>query len=284
MSEQQTTSTNPRIAVIGEAFIDKYWLAEATRLSPEAPIPVAKVYDTLVLAGGAGNVREQLRALGVQPIYIPQAEGQPIKNRLMISNVQLARWDEYDSIKPLRDEAYASLAQKLATCDGIIVSDYGKGFFTPEAITKLAEAAPSQVVWFIDSKRSPFDWTPLGANCFFFPNLKEYRQHREAYQEEWERTILKRGAEGMSFREIKVPSYITTPISVCGAGDTVIAAFAYQYLTSSANGATASMYDCLDFASRAAAVVCNKPYTATASLVETRAVRPSVESSTGSLG
>ena len=42
-----------RILVIGDAMLDKYVWGDASRLSPEAPVPVVRVDRETAVAGGA---------------------------------------------------------------------------------------------------------------------------------------------------------------------------------------------------------------------------------------
>ena len=55
-----------RILVIGDLMLDHYVWGDATRISPEAPVPVVKVERDSFTAGGAANVALNLRALGVR--------------------------------------------------------------------------------------------------------------------------------------------------------------------------------------------------------------------------
>lgn len=85
-----------KIIVVGDSFIDRYWVGSTNRISPEAPIPVVEVEYTRDFPGGAANVRENLRALGEDGLLLfkPASSEQnyPIKNRLISNGVQLARW------------------------------------------------------------------------------------------------------------------------------------------------------------------------------------------------
>ncbi len=55
-----------RIAVIGDLMLDEYLWGHIERISPEAPVPILNVIRHDATLGGAGNVAENLRALGVQ--------------------------------------------------------------------------------------------------------------------------------------------------------------------------------------------------------------------------
>ena len=55
-----------RILVIGDVMLDKYVWGDASRLSPEAPVPVVRVDRETAVAGGAANVAFNLAALGAR--------------------------------------------------------------------------------------------------------------------------------------------------------------------------------------------------------------------------
>src|ERR1700712_138540 len=60
----QATQKQPAILVIGDLMIDHYIWGNATRLSPEAPVPIVNVKSESTTLGGAGNVVQNLVALG----------------------------------------------------------------------------------------------------------------------------------------------------------------------------------------------------------------------------
>jgi len=240
--------------VIGEKFIDRYWVGTATRISPEAPIPVVAVKEVIQSAGGAGNVSANLIALGaIVSEYYPGPE--PIKNRLIANGHQVARWDEDDHCDPLS----FLRPEDLQNRDGIVVSDYGKGAFTGD-IPKLISKWTGSTHLFIDTK-NPTVW-PFRGN-FFFPNMKEWQTHKDFY-DKCSRVIRTESENGMTHLNYgeamwHTPALATDVVSVCGAGDTAIAAFAYAYCKNQ------DIVGAMRFASKACAVVCGKPYTAVAS-------------------
>ena len=247
--------SQPRILVIGEALIDRYWLGTATRLSPEAPVPVVKIEKKFDIVGGATNVARNLDALGAKVEGIYQRSGCPIKNRLLIGNTQVARWDERDSC----EQIYVGL-EKLYGIDGVVLSDYGKGGFrSTETLRESLRNFKGKI--FIDTKQSPSVFGGLEAT--FFPNLKEFQKFQGYYQYlDPKYYVLKKSALGLQFEGYTWPSKARNIVSVSGAGDTVIAAWAFAILTGKPEPWAA------EFAIDAAGVVCAKPFTATATLAE----------------
>lgn len=259
--------SEPRILVIGEKFIDRYYIGTATRLSPEAPIPVVAVSEVIQTAGGAGNVSENLRALGAEVTEIYQQTPYPTKNRLIGNGQQLARWDEHDYTAPFGPYKIRLWAPFFQDKDAIVISDYGKGAFTFENASTVIQLAGKTPV-FIDTKNI-CKWPRSGP--FFFPNMKEWQTEKEEYLEA-EHVIRTESEHGMSYLHYGVVEYMLRAhpgpvVSVCGAGDTAIAAFAYAY------SKYGSWAPAMEFATLACAVAVSKPYTATVSHEEINQIR-----------
>jgi D-beta-D-heptose 7-phosphate kinase/D-beta-D-heptose 1-phosphate adenosyltransferase len=53
-----------RVAVLGDLMLDVYFWGEASRISPEAPVPVVDVKRITRCLGGAGNVMNNIVTLG----------------------------------------------------------------------------------------------------------------------------------------------------------------------------------------------------------------------------
>jgi bifunctional ADP-heptose synthase (sugar kinase/adenylyltransferase) len=242
-----------KILVLGDAFCDRYHLATTSRLSAEAPIPICKIERSFDLPGGALNVRENLRRLGVDGRFlVPSGDvNLPIKNRLVVGDHQLARWDENDFCTPYKRE---DLLVLLEEWDGIIVSDYSKGSITQEVIQILREVS---LPMFVDTKTNPTSW--IGSEAVMFPNLSEYKTFQQSY--EWfGKVLLKRSAEGIALVEygnvvLQRPALASLVRSVNGAGDTAMAAFVVSILGG------ANMDFALEYSMAAAAVSVEHPYT-----------------------
>ena len=48
--------TKKKILVIGDVMLDRYWMGQVNRISPEAPVPILDVNDAVDKPGGAANV------------------------------------------------------------------------------------------------------------------------------------------------------------------------------------------------------------------------------------
>jgi rfaE bifunctional protein kinase chain/domain len=198
---QRARST--RILVIGDLMLDVYLRGAASRISPEAPVPVVKVTEEWRALGGAANVAANASALGAQCSVIgcvgPDAAGRElrqelaecgidesgvieastrpttVKTRIMARHHQVARYDieiEDDVEEHLADEIVSLITKMAADADAIVLEDYNKGVMVPAVVTtaiRAANAAGKPVV--VDPKfRSFFSYR--GATVFK-PNLQE---------------------------------------------------------------------------------------------------------------
>ena len=57
-----------RIGVLGDLMLDRYLWGTASRLSPEAAVPIVNFVEQSDWLGGAGNVAANLAALGATAI------------------------------------------------------------------------------------------------------------------------------------------------------------------------------------------------------------------------
>ncbi len=154
-----------RILITGDIILDEYLSGEVSRISPEAPVPVVEVKKSWFVPGGAGNVVNNLRALGAQvmiaglvgPDYfgekikkVLKKEGSDIsgiftdnnrptilKTRIIARNQQVVRVD-VESKKKISEEYLTKIIKFINknknNIDAVILSDYGKGLIIPEII------------------------------------------------------------------------------------------------------------------------------------------------------
>ncbi len=84
----------PRILVAGDFMLDVYVYGDATRISPEAPVPILRVTQTESRCGGAGSVAADLAALGALPVCIgvvgEDANGSILKERLAATGADVS--------------------------------------------------------------------------------------------------------------------------------------------------------------------------------------------------
>lgn len=253
-----------KIAVIGEKFIDRYFIGTSSRVSPEAPVPVVKIESTLDLPGGASNVAAGLSALEAEVVEIYPACHYPIKNRLMVGDYQLARWDQDDSVCAIDSKILKFYRVLLEKCDGIVISDYLKGAITSSTLDTLLSIAPISIPLFIDTKGVP---PPIPSRTvFYFPNALEYASFKSSY-DRLSNVVVTLGKDGSNLLHYgdkihHIASYATQVASVNGAGDSVVAGFAYKYCQ------TKDPYLALKFAMQLASIAVSKSLTSTVALKE----------------
>jgi len=154
-----------RLLVVGDAMLDHYIWGDATRISPEAPVPVVKRHRETDTVGGAANVAANAAALGAS-VELVAAVGRDAggarlrghlarrgirydpaflqdvptitKTRVLVRNQQLCRIDTEDDPARYRRTLAGSRARRLAAkcsrADGVILSDYAKGVLSTEII------------------------------------------------------------------------------------------------------------------------------------------------------
>ncbi len=190
---------NARILVIGDLMLDRYWSGAASRISPEAPVPVVHVRQQEERPGGAGNVAVNIAALGAQVTLLgltgADADAARLQEQLQNHGVdcQFERVDDASTIAKLRvlsrhqqlirldfeqgfsPEHAARLTQRFGACleqtDVVVLSDYGKGTLShaPELI-ELARAAGRPVL--VDPKNR--DFSVYRGATLITPNLGEF--------------------------------------------------------------------------------------------------------------
>lgn len=172
VQELQTAGKKPSVLVIGDLMIDHYISGTASRLSPEAPVPIVNVKKESTTLGGAGNVVENLVALGahvavagvigndvsgrqllemmeregVKTNAIIMDSGRPttVKTRVLAGSHQLVRVDREvtDAVSPvIGEELIMALKANIARADIVIFSDYNKGLFAPELTQQMISIA-----------------------------------------------------------------------------------------------------------------------------------------------
>lgn len=61
---KNSSLNNKKVLVVGDVMLDRYWFGDVNRISPEAPVPIAKINKTEDRPGGAANVARNIASLG----------------------------------------------------------------------------------------------------------------------------------------------------------------------------------------------------------------------------
>jgi D-beta-D-heptose 7-phosphate kinase/D-beta-D-heptose 1-phosphate adenosyltransferase len=165
--------TGLRVLVIGDLMLDRYIWGDATRISPEAPVPVIDIHRESWTAGGAGNVALNIASLGarcsvagyigtddagkrltaalaeknITALATPGSGQTIMKTRVMVQHQQLCRLDREsppDAYRLTAEQAGALLTKEIKSSDAIVLSDYAKGILSDEIVqqvTTIARAA-----------------------------------------------------------------------------------------------------------------------------------------------
>jgi len=194
---------NCRILVVGDLMIDEYVWGSVDRISPEAPVQIVAVDREEYTLGGAGNVVNNLAALGAQVsvggVIGTLADGDRLmamftalgidasgvvrdpvrpttrKTRIIAANQHVLRIDR-ETRSSLPENACRALEtlirRKLPESDVMLISDYGKGVVTPSLVqttVQIADACGKIVI--ADPKG--VDFSKYAGLTLITPNQKE---------------------------------------------------------------------------------------------------------------
>ncbi len=206
----QSSPKTPSILVIGDLMIDHYIYGNASRLSPEAPVPIVNVKNESTTLGGAGNVVQNLVAFGAnvsiagvigndlsgkQLVEMLESEGvktgstikdearpTTVKTRVLVGSHQLVRVDREitDAVNGIiEDKLIDKITADIDNADIIILSDYNKGLFSPaltQRIIGLANEKSKKVI--VDPKG--LNYEKYKGAFIIKPNRKELAEAAKA--------------------------------------------------------------------------------------------------------
>ncbi len=191
------------VLVIGDLMLDEYLWGRVERISPEAPVQVVEVRREELRLGGAGNVINNLAALGanvrVCSVLGDDADGHLLrellaerrvdidgillvsgrvtsrKTRVLASNQQIVRIDREtrSEISPAQERQLAeAVCAALPSCQILLISDYLKGVL-PEGLLQeiIAAARKAGVPVVVDPKGN--DYRKYRGATALTPNRKE---------------------------------------------------------------------------------------------------------------
>ena len=205
----KTRLNKARVLVVGDVMLDRYWFGDVSRISPEAPVPIAKIDHIDQRAGGAANVARNIVALGGQVVLLSvigddEAGDQlqqlmqhnqvqthflrdktiatTVKLRVVARNQQLIRLDFEDApTHEVLNSVTRQYRDLLADCDVVILSDYGKGGLT-HVTTMIEWARQAGKPVLIDPKGD--DYEKYAGATLLTPNRAELRQVTGSWQDE----------------------------------------------------------------------------------------------------
>ncbi len=209
----KTRLAQARVLVVGDVMLDRYWFGDVSRISPEAPVPVAKIGKTDQRAGGAANVARNVASLdgqaallsvtgndeaadvldglmrqdGVAAHLVRDSEiATTVKLRVVARNQQLIRLDfEEMPHREILDSVKDQYRALLSEYDVVILSDYGKGGLLHVAsMIEWARQAGKPVL--IDPKGD--DYEKYAGATLLTPNRAELKEVVGSWRSEAELT------------------------------------------------------------------------------------------------
>lgn len=193
----------PKILVIGDLMIDHYLWGSCERISPEAPVQVINVDSESTVLGGAGNVINNLKALGAvvdvisvigeckaseelkellsdikvdaQYLITQKDRVTSKKSRIISAHQQVIRYDR-ESTDEINNKSQTAILEFFKSIvnnyDVILLSDYGKGLLTlnlTQSLISIANKNKKKIL--VDPKG--LDYSKYKGAYLLTPNKKE---------------------------------------------------------------------------------------------------------------
>lgn len=221
-----------KIAVVGEVCKDVFVYGSTSRLDPAAPAPITVPNTRVTNLGMAGNVYENLKALGVESSLFSNSN-LITKTRYLDdrTNHLLLRVDTGDqetkaiTNRVLNDTLWSEY-------DAVIISDYNKGFVTPYAISYIASHNSNT---FLDTKKkldsNVANVSYIKINSFEYEATKNEvsKLDKDGYNIS-DKLIVTTGSKGCRLKNVNYPVEKVEVKDQTGAGDTFLAAFTVKYM------------------------------------------------------
>lgn len=192
-----------RLLVIGDLMLDEYLWGEVDRISPEAPVQVVSIQKEEYTLGGAGNVVnnvvalggkvsvvgvigtgrngqflcQRFKELGVDTAGIIQEPDRATtqKTRIIAANQHVLRIDretKQDISESTLDKMIRIIEDKMPDIDVVLISDYGKGLITKNLISKVTASAKTHKKTIIADPKG-LDFSKYSGVSLLTPNKKE---------------------------------------------------------------------------------------------------------------
>ena len=189
--------------VVGDLMLDEYLWGKAERISPEAPVQVVDIVREEFRIGGAGNVVNNLAALGAHvevcsvvgddengcsllgefncrnlptdAIFRDSGRRTSRKTRVVASNQQIVRIDR-ESREQISSEMEHNVCRwtsdNIMRFNAVLLSDYLKGVLTPRVLASVINTARAAgIPVLVDPKGG--DYTRYQGATILTPNRKE---------------------------------------------------------------------------------------------------------------
>ncbi|MFO1241621.1 MAG: D-glycero-beta-D-manno-heptose-7-phosphate kinase [Rickettsiales bacterium] len=191
------------VLCIGDVMLDKFIYGSASRISPEAPIPVLAIEKEITMLGGAGNVVRNIISLGGNATFISivgnddvgnaivsltakeprlypyllmdQSRISTQKTRYIAGSQQLLRADcesRAELSEKFVEQIVEIVRQEIERHQVVVLSDYGKGVLSESLVRQVIEIAnAADVPVVVDPKSN--DFSRYADAYLVSPNQKE---------------------------------------------------------------------------------------------------------------
>ena len=179
---------NSKVLVIGDLILDRYLYGTCDRISPEAPVPIVNLENEKLLLGGASNVANNLKALGVNVLLFGiigddnygkefqdildsknisntlisvKNRKTTVKTRIVSNSHQLLRLDSEtrnNINEDMEDLIIEKIIKLIPECSIVLISDYNKGFLTNKVLSEIITFSKNNnIKVIVDPKTPPFN-------------------------------------------------------------------------------------------------------------------------------
>jgi D-beta-D-heptose 7-phosphate kinase/D-beta-D-heptose 1-phosphate adenosyltransferase len=218
--------SKPKILVIGESCKDIFIYCDATRLCPDAPVPVLNIINQSENPGMAKNVQRNIRSFIPCDIITNDNWFNISKTRYVHqeSNHLFIRVDTPHNIDSINLETIDY------DYDIIVISDYNKGFLSENDIENICLRHP---LVFLDTKKILGKWAKKAK--FIKINNYEFKNSEKFIDDDLYKKIIRtKGSDGCYFMDKNYPVLNKADVKdTSGAGDSFISALVVKYLETS---------------------------------------------------
>ena len=241
-----------KVLVIGDSCLDEYIYCTTSRFCPDAPVPILKPESFVSTLGMAGNVVDNLEALGIEVELISNAN--KIKKTRYVdskTNHMFFRIDEgEDDVFPIAQKSLDNI--NWEDYSAVVISDYCKGFIDENTIKYISKQHP---ITFLDTKKQIGSW--VEDITFIKINDVEYRYSEKFIDNNYKDSlIITRGSNGAEYKGNTYPVKKVDVKDTSGAGDSFLAGLVGNYLE------TYNIIEAIKFANKCATQVVQKKGTA----------------------
>ena len=298
------------ILILGDVFLDIFQTTDILKISPERPVPVLEPIKSINLLGGAANVANNIKSIGGSLFLISKLSNDttsktikklliknkinfkiisdkdyssPVKKRIVQNDHQFCRLDneDYSKLKKKDEIQIIKFIKKnIHKFQSLIISDYSKGFLTPNLIKKVINIfKKNNKNIYTDPKNR--DVEVYKNSNFICPNQKEFYDFFD-YQKlpvnmkstlklfnktKTNAFVVTKGSKGISVffnkgEKINIPQIDVNVYDVTGAGDTFIGLLSYLLSNK------IDLINSIKISSYACGKVVQKKHTAVLSFVE----------------